>query len=125
MRVNIMTDIEIIRHINHLIDCSKERPQMYSQTPDELEIMWHWLEVVTDITIGKRFRKLNMSNFGSQYSDHELGARRYCNYLREELNITEPEDIYNKLIEYRVEYEKWLKDKIEINEPTLMKYFEK
>jgi hypothetical protein len=99
------------KYIRCLIEFSKERPPMYGGSPEGLETMWYWLDVVLLSIIGRDGFDYSMCQHLSD-EGFDMGAMNLSNYLRNVVKIKDDKMMYQRMVELRNQYDQWLMDEL-------------
>lgn len=113
---------EIYSYIEMLVAESKKRPEMYGEVPNELELMWYWLDNIKFFILNKDDFSYSMNNYSSE---NNLGNFGFVSYLKKRENLKDNDLIFKKLVELRNDYEIWAENKLLKDSPSLKEIIHK
>jgi len=115
--------LETFKYIRCFIHFSKERPAGYGGSPEGLESMWHWLDVVLLQIVGREQHGYSFLQYASE-NGYETGCMSLSLYFRREKKMDDDAEIYRRLVEIRDGYDGWLMKMLLEEEPELAPYCE-
>jgi len=111
-----MDSLEIYKYAKERIRKSKEHYRRYSSSPKCLQEMWDELDLICFKIMGVDSHSYFM---GVYRREHGMQAMDFVTYIQTQERIVDEEETYKRLVEWRDEYEKWLREQLAKDAPSI------